>query len=381
MMNKKFCVFCGRKPDKKTKEHIIPRWLIEITGDPKRKISIGPFVSRYISKGEEELIKEFSYDDFTFPACQKCNEEFGQLEGLVKPIIVRLLSRQKLAAHDIDLLLDWLDKVRIGLWLGFHIYFDENYWGVQPHFYIADRIGKADRALLIYEAKKEFRGIRFIGINTPSFAHTPSCFTLALNEFFLVNISNTLLVSKNMGLPFFEEAEFTEDEKIKGVLVDGLKKLDNQPLEFDYDQRCTVIAQAIFLDPATTPEDVFTEYYNDGYVRDITLHNNRTRPIIHKNNSISFFPPEPSIEWLPLSTHDQDDLLILSYIQTLLIQNYLTKRFEVSNDMPKEKRASYVYEFEQCAKVNLKLISDVQNMDKEPPTIGSTWPPSLRDAS
>ena len=38
---KKICVFCGKKPIEKTNEHIIPLWLIEYTGDPKRKIFLG----------------------------------------------------------------------------------------------------------------------------------------------------------------------------------------------------------------------------------------------------------------------------------------------------------------------------------------------------
>ena len=29
----KFCVFCGNKPKGKNNEHIIPKWLIEFTGD------------------------------------------------------------------------------------------------------------------------------------------------------------------------------------------------------------------------------------------------------------------------------------------------------------------------------------------------------------
>jgi hypothetical protein len=26
------CVFCGERPQSKTKEHVIPKWLIEMTG-------------------------------------------------------------------------------------------------------------------------------------------------------------------------------------------------------------------------------------------------------------------------------------------------------------------------------------------------------------
>jgi hypothetical protein len=34
----KFCVFCGKKPQSKNREHIIPQWLIALTGDPNRDV-------------------------------------------------------------------------------------------------------------------------------------------------------------------------------------------------------------------------------------------------------------------------------------------------------------------------------------------------------
>jgi len=30
----KFCIFCGDKPQSKNLEHIIPQWLLKMTGDP-----------------------------------------------------------------------------------------------------------------------------------------------------------------------------------------------------------------------------------------------------------------------------------------------------------------------------------------------------------
>ena len=37
----KRCIFCGKKPSEKNREHIIPRWLIALTGDPKREWYLG----------------------------------------------------------------------------------------------------------------------------------------------------------------------------------------------------------------------------------------------------------------------------------------------------------------------------------------------------
>ena len=37
----KRCIFCGKVPETKTKEHVIPQWLINMTGDPKRNLHLG----------------------------------------------------------------------------------------------------------------------------------------------------------------------------------------------------------------------------------------------------------------------------------------------------------------------------------------------------
>ena len=57
--NSKFCVFCGNKPENKTKEHIIPRWLIEKTGNVTRPMKGGPITS----KG----VRTYAFDKFVFP--------------------------------------------------------------------------------------------------------------------------------------------------------------------------------------------------------------------------------------------------------------------------------------------------------------------------
>ena len=80
----KFCVFCGKKPQAKTVEHIIPKWLIELTGDPKR---IGFFGVKY----EEGFPKrKFSLNQFQFPSCSTCNAFFSDLENNTKKIIWKI---------------------------------------------------------------------------------------------------------------------------------------------------------------------------------------------------------------------------------------------------------------------------------------------------
>jgi hypothetical protein len=83
----KTCIFCGKKPDKKTKEHVIPRWLIEITGDPNRTTLIGKY---------KDTLRKFPWQNFTFPACNKCNQEFAELEGKAKIVVINLLDKRQI---------------------------------------------------------------------------------------------------------------------------------------------------------------------------------------------------------------------------------------------------------------------------------------------
>src|ERR1700741_3952314 len=37
----KFCIFCGGKPVENAREHVLPQWLIAVTGDPQRQGMFG----------------------------------------------------------------------------------------------------------------------------------------------------------------------------------------------------------------------------------------------------------------------------------------------------------------------------------------------------
>ena len=81
-------------------------------------------------------------------------------------------------------------------------YLDRNYWGITPHFYIKDRIGTSDRAIIIDRVGSVRSGLHFIGVNTPAFAHVPSCFTFLITNLVITNLSYSFIVSEAAGLPF-----------------------------------------------------------------------------------------------------------------------------------------------------------------------------------
>jgi len=105
-MSAKFCLFCGERPEGKSKEHVLPRWLIELTGEPTRIANFGLDLSQGV---EAAAPRQYALSQFQFPACTVCNGIFSTLENEGKKVISKILASERLFARDISTLLDWLE--------------------------------------------------------------------------------------------------------------------------------------------------------------------------------------------------------------------------------------------------------------------------------
>jgi hypothetical protein len=190
----RFCIFCGDPPDEKTKEHVLPQWLIELTGHPKRVVNFG----FDLPSGKQP---RFDWSSFVFPACKVCNGRHSNLEGKMKHIIGHLLTGTPVTGHDYIDLLDWLDKVRIGLWLGY-FYLHGNPAGISPNFYINARIGQKDRMVAIYTIEADKNGLNAYGAETLCFQIVPCCFSLNIKNLHILNVSWDYMCSARSGFPF-----------------------------------------------------------------------------------------------------------------------------------------------------------------------------------
>jgi hypothetical protein len=137
------CGFCGKKPNDKTREHVLPYWLLELTGDPTRVVTLGQDFSK-----EKKPIR-YSWSNYVAPACDTCNNKYSKLESNIKPKVEGLLRREALSVGDYVELLDWLDKVRVGIWLVLHL-IEKHPSKISPNFHIESRIAQKDRMVAIY---------------------------------------------------------------------------------------------------------------------------------------------------------------------------------------------------------------------------------------
>jgi hypothetical protein len=193
MASNQFCVFCGNHPRKKNKEHILPQWLIALTGSPSRVVNVA------LDYRNGKTIS-FSWSSFVAPACEKCNSAYAELECSAKVLVQKLIAREELTASEYIVLLDWLDKTRIGLWLAYYQLL-KNPANIAPHLHISDRIASKDRMLAVYLIQTHDTGMNPVGIETPMFHHVPSCFMLKVHNIAILNMSCDYLFAGRCGFP------------------------------------------------------------------------------------------------------------------------------------------------------------------------------------
>lgn len=197
-VGRRTCVFCGNPPDSKTLEHVIPLWLIKHTGDPKRIVFHGHFGKRPVQA------KIFSFDQYRFPACRSCNERWGVLEEEAKRAVLAMEAEEPVSDMQISSLLDWFDKVRVGLWLSRQLD-GSSIALVDPKFHIDQRVGASDRLLYVSKGA-ESKALTTIGVGGAVFGFMPSVFALRINSLMFFNASAISLFGHRLGFPKMQDS-------------------------------------------------------------------------------------------------------------------------------------------------------------------------------
>lgn len=240
----RFCVFCGNKPESKTKEHVIPDWLINLTGDPKRIASFG-----LDKKGNP---RRFSYDQFVFPACEYCNNVYSDLERKAKFIFENIFSGSSISTENISLLFDWFDKVRVGIWLGLatldKLQDEENVFErLEPNFHINKRVGQFDRVLIIEKYKSDKLHLSFQGIDTSLFMNEPSVFSMMVNGVCFTNISSMFLLSRRVGFPYPSKISLDRNsDRLRVDIENGTCRVSSPIIRKRINELGVVYAQPMF---------------------------------------------------------------------------------------------------------------------------------------
>lgn len=370
---KRLCIFCGEKPNIQTKEHVLPQWLIKITGRPKRKTLIT------IKDGKKI---EFPWMNFTFPACDTCNSKYSYLESRVQHVINQLLNNKELTQSNIVDLLDWFDKIRVGIWLGQATLKERDF---TPNFYIDQRVKISDRFLIISRSIEEEKGLTFTGTESLAFLCSPTCFSLTINHLTFINYSSAFLLSKNMGFPYLNPIPYinskieVEIEKISK----GLDKITCPLIPTKIMNPSIKIYQTIFkvngVDKSVNEDSMFSV---SNYLKDNSIEYSSSyfisKPLIIKDSGSSYFGFLDSIQKISLELevkHAYPKTLLLQMVAIIVFehQNYEFKRVIGSlSTLPETEKTLMTTNFQKIIEFNQHYIDDITNEVSSYATIHSS---------
>lgn len=352
----RFCVFCGNRPQQKNIEHVIPRWLIELTGEPKREAAFGPFWNERV--GQLDHLK-LPFDQFGFPACDKCNSKFSELESDAKRIMQLLLEGSPLVAGDFSALLSWLDKVRIGVWLGTY-YLHKKVSDIEPHMFIESRLDKTDRLVCIYESDLRGQWLSFMGTDTPAFMYLPCCFVLWVNGLVFFNMAADFLISKNLGLPYPKGVSWLAWPRTAFEMVPGRERATYPLIKRSFTPHCTEIYQPMFARQEV--RDIKPEWYKTEYVQSITIDASLGigKVFFRKGQALSMYPDQPSPSWRPPKRWASPELAKAIMTQVLEFQVYLLNRGPYLTGLASERRGIVKQQHQLAKKFNRGLIKFIE---------------------
>jgi hypothetical protein len=345
----KICVFCGKKPEIKNKEHVLPQWLLNITGNPNRIVNFG------YNYSSDEVLK-FDWKNFTVPSCTKCNEKFSEFEGKIKLIVEKLQRGKEITGKESLDLFDWLDKVRIGLWLNYY-FLEKNKSQITPNLCINNRIGKKDRFLQIHfvESKINSSGLNAFGVETFVFQFNPSCFGLRINNLLIINGSNDFLISKNCGFPYPQTIESNENGML--ALSDWKYNRSTHPYIENLNLHKGVLT---LMQPIQTQLKNLSFYYSDHYLIANCLNPDKRIGKVFRVDNESLIPINNLSNKLKFEPVTKDEIKFLGQLVAKIYQgqNVFLQRAEAQN-----------IHFEQAIEINNETIKHYENLVKTLPNI------------
>ncbi|MFF0924794.1 hypothetical protein ACFYE8_35025 [Rhizobium leguminosarum] len=191
------CVLCGGiifPDDQRNMEHPLPRWVHRIAGE------VGELKSSAITL---EAGPNPTWRQLELAAHERCNTAFGEhIEIPARKAIGTMVDGGMVYAKQIDVVLDWLDKVRSssahmataftghGLVLDYrHIHF--------PNW----RIGLSDRAAIFFRVEKYKEPLDLWDCMDRGFLFTPGALAIRIKDLVILSISGASLLSPAFGLP------------------------------------------------------------------------------------------------------------------------------------------------------------------------------------
>ncbi|HOY78887.1 MAG TPA: hypothetical protein PLN33_13820 [Hyphomonadaceae bacterium] len=280
----------------------------------------------------------------------------------------RVLSEQTLPAHELSCFLDWFDKVRVGLWLGFN-QLDKNYADVTPNYHIESRIGQTDRVLLIEKTNfpADKARLTFWGIESYSFAMTPSVFRLSVNGYYFTNISFAFLVSRRLGFPYPAGMYLLPDrEEMFCDLQPGRSRRMLPIVPQVAGLRGTTVFQPMFKNGLMSGE-MPSSLYDDSYVRENSLDYGAGHGCIyvsHRTGQLTVLQSGDEVSLTPELALDDWTTFKHGSIRVLQLQDWINEFPLLDRITPAQKQ--YVKQKKRTARRINQIMIDAISTSQEP---------------
>lgn len=338
-----------------------------MTGDPSREAYLGlDFLNQ---QGQ----RRYAFSAFTFPACQECNSAFAALEGQAKGVVTRMLAHNPLGASDLEILLDWLDKVRVGLWLA-GIYLNKNYQGVEPSFYIQSRVGAFDRLLLVYRIQGDgWQGVNWVGADSPIFHLMPSCFSLTINDLCLLSVSCDFLLARQVGFPFPTERYVLPSMKHGIGLSSGTGFHQFPVLDYKFRSGARFFWQPMVswsqIYGVETASQVSESVYKTEYVRSSCADFEKGRGFVFTNHGSTpaQYPSELSNDWQPSRTMPRRDFMYRNAADVHRVLELLYRNQPDLGLLPADDQEAHQKSIDLCLGANRAMIANIESQRRMHP--------------
>jgi len=335
-------------------------WLIALTGDPKRLVTFG--LDKTLLMAKVSKIRQFAFDQYQFPACSSCNAVFSRLEALTEPVMRSLLEEKPLSAWDFHILLQWFDKVRIGIWLGLR-YLDKNFADLEPKFHIVTRLGKKDRMLGIFRTNDKREGLTTIGCDGVGFIYNPCCFAMIVNDLYFFNMSTDFLFSRRLGFPFpVKGHQRKEDRSTLFLFSKGRERIMLPLLRYPLDLRGTEIYQPMFPHWKDCREFYETEYVQS---KSLDFEAGAGRVFLQQDRNLLLYPQEPTDFWIPKAHYPKHQLGRDVISQTLKWQERLLDMAPALDELPFESKKHWEKIFALGSRTNKTFREALKEKEKK----------------
>jgi hypothetical protein len=255
-----------------------------------------------------------------------------------------MLDSAPLTRCDLSVLLDWFDKIRVGVWLGF-LYLNKAYSEVDPVYQIQKRISAFDRMLGIFHNQEMPPRLNMIGPESPIFSFIPSCFGLIVNHIYFLNMSYPFLFARRIGFPYPSKTLFRPDTRMhESELEMGRERMMRPLLRNAFALRGTYLFQPMFR-YQTSAE--YRTYYDTAYVRSHCHDWDNGVGLVFRqtSNGLTPYSEQPSGDWIPPVKYTPGMIKKAVAIQVLKSQIMIQDDMFPSTELLNPKQRTYLRNF------------------------------------